>query len=786
MEQIKKQIYLNPYISRQHSFIPYIMKDERQLPLVMDGYEIDISTFSSNGNWGNYPYDININNCYGFSDDNGDYVNVDLLKTYFFNPERIPFREMVDIFNTLRSILYSAEYYRSILKNGEYVWVVDNPSFCEKIDINIYDELPLATKIDEKVGVHNDNSFAEYGGSNMLRFLFRAMGMFIVDKIYVTEDNGVPEIMYYSGIDGYINSMDKVRDSKECCNQGHFEFLGGNLFYGYLKYKKSKIEEEIKYWHNAICKNETHVLKEPYINLPIALNCECNTIGNYISTGIKIGEAPKGILSSMIREVVDESKLKYLRRSEITYCMKEGKQVPFDFILDVAKYKEGEDDVAEQYELTQPYLIGYPKNIKEPSSQIYYGDIIYQMDFLKNYHYKPSENEKGSSYADETTWEWDGGENTKYSGVIIKGNGFRTADDFFASPESEGWGMYSQKFNDKTSGTAEEEYDVWDNPEIAKDQGIFEFSHKCNIINGKAEKDVDGNITGWTETFKIEFIDFDKSDGVVHIFYEIGGRLKKSVDANTKKIVWGYNDNPSKMEYPLFADYVKAPKNNISPEMYLFLKKEFEVEENYTDEIIFKGDIQTNSIISVPEGDNEEIWVYKVKDKGYYLINNTIQECFSGDYLIIKQNKSMFHFNMKIVNRNGFTGIRYYERRGWKQHNYMDDSVQIYMLDDDFGRINILKNPSLVKNTTNVELVTYDKMDDDVVGLFYSDDARNLENNVLLMNDNDFGRVEMYVENSADVVIDRGFVSAFEMHYKLGEINTMEDMENYGNNFFGF
>ena len=32
--------------------------------------------------------------------------------------------------------------------------------------------------------------------------------------------------------------------------------------------------------------------------------------------------------------------------------------------------------------------------------------------------------------------------------------------------------------------------------------------------------------------------------------------------------------------------------------------------------------------------------------------------------------------------------------------------------------------------------------------------------------------------------VDRGAVSAKEMHYKLSECNSLEDMENYGNNYF--
>lgn len=35
-----------------------------------------------------------------------------------------------------------------------------------------------------------------------------------------------------------------------------------------------------------------------------------------------------------------------------------------------------------------------------------------------------------------------------------------------------------------------------------------------------------------------------------------------------------------------------------------------------------------------------------------------------------------------------------------------------------------------------------------------------------------------------NVEFDRGAAAAFENHFKLSECNTMEDLENYGNNYF--
>ena len=45
-------------------------------------------------------------------------------------------------------------------------------------------------------------------------------------------------------------------------------------------------------------------------------------------------------------------------------------------------------------------------------------------------------------------------------------------------------------------------------------------------------------------------------------------------------------------------------------------------------------------------------------------------------------------------------------------------------------------------------------------------------------------RISEDVSTKVDFSINRGSASAFELHYKLSECNTLEDLENYGNNFF--
>ena len=68
---------------------------------------------------------------------------------------------------------------------------------------------------------------------------------------------------------------------------------------------------------------------------------------------------------------------------------------------------------------------------------------------------------------------------------------------------------------------------------------------------------------------------------------------------------------------------------------------------------------------------------------------------------------------------------------------------------------------------------------------FIIDESDEMITNKVIMEDYNFGRSETLIENVDDVIMDRGYISAFELHYKMGEVNTMNDIVNYSNNIFG-
>ena len=96
-----------------------------------------------------------------------------------------------------------------------------------------------------------------------------------------------------------------------------------------------------------------------------------------------------------------------------------------------------------------------------------------------------------------------------------------------------------------------------------------------------------------------------------------------------------------------------------------------------------------------------------------------------------------------------------------------------------------LADTNIVVNADNAAVMDLTNMPEEVHGVFY--DITKVEEITppSIMFNQDFGMVETIIDNPQDVLIDRGFVSMYELHYKMGEINTLEDMENYQNNYFG-
>lgn len=528
MDIIKRQISLEGFKSRQHSFIPFIGID-------YDGMGNPI--FPTHGNWGEIPYDIDICRCRGY----------EILKTYFGYEEgdieaRVSFSELVKKYRILKNVIDNAVYYERINKGGEKIVNVFYPNLGEKYHINIIS--PNEDTDSDVFGVFNDNTFIDNGGLLMFNFILRAFGMFIVDSKHVV-DNYVPEIMYYTEIEEYLNRMRSMQNGEGCCAVDEFEMYGGTPFIVYLGGKSQEMKSEIDYWAKSLYLNNGEPVS-PEMSISLSLKSDFYNIGIYTVVDEETGEESSWVKNEEYY-TKEESKLKYLRHSKVSYCEK------IDENGIVINYKEElpfiliEKDNGEGFIVETPYKVGYPKNISteiEGDKIINYGDMIYR------------------------------------------------------------------------------------------------------ITTGETSDVID---------------------------YVIGGRL---VEENG---VWRYAD----------------------------------------------------------DGTDEH-----------------------------------------------YSGVRYSEVVPFEYQDYGSDPTLRYPMIKNGVEVNAFKYPELMTNASHVKV--YNIVDDIIVDVkFWLDEPTDKMNNLIIMEDYNFGRTEAIVENVDDVVIDRGYVSAFELHYKMGEINTMDDIVNYSNNIFG-
>lgn len=365
MEIIKRQISLEDFKSHQHSFIPFI-------GIKYDGMGNPI--FPTHGNWGEIPYDIDICCC-------RDYEK---LKTYFGYEEddieaRVSFSELVKKYRILKNVIDNAVYYERISKGGEKIVSVFYPNLSEKYHINII--LPDEDTDSNVFGVFNDTTFIDNGGLLMLNFILRAFGMFIVDWKYVG-NNYVPEIMYYTEIQDYLNKLRILQKGEGCCAVEEFEMYGGNDFLNYLGGKLHEIKTEVDYWAKSLYLINGEPVS-PEMSLTLSLKSDFYNIGIYTVTEVEgktiTGE---GWVEDGEYNIMEYSKLKYLRHSKVSFCeridenghvINYNEELPFILI----EKSSGEGFVAET-----PYKVGCPKNISteiEDGEVVNYGDMIYRI-----------------------------------------------------------------------------------------------------------------------------------------------------------------------------------------------------------------------------------------------------------------------------------------------------------------------------------------------------------------------------------------------------------------------
>lgn len=357
MDIIERKITLDEFKSHYHSLIPYVGIEH-------DG--IGKPIFPEHGNWGTFPYDIDLRKCEEFSD----------LEQYF-GGSRVSFLQLVEKYRLLTDIISKAYYRKKINKGGKEIVIDYHPSLSEKYSIEIVSSEVKENEegeVEEVVipyriwGSYPDDSFNKNGGLRMLNFTLNALGFFIVDSKYIG-DNYIPYIMCYTEINEYRRRMKKLRNSQECCIQDEFDRYGGEEFYTYLGGKLQEMDFEIDKWSKKIyIINDEPVSPELYLTL--SLNADFHNIGIY--SVLNGDEFDKVNHEKFLCRNKENSKLKYLRHSKVSYCEKKvgdeivEEQLPFILV---------EDEERGVLIAKTPYIVGYAKNIQLNFNK-FYGDLI--------------------------------------------------------------------------------------------------------------------------------------------------------------------------------------------------------------------------------------------------------------------------------------------------------------------------------------------------------------------------------------------------------------------------
>lgn len=369
MDVIERKINLEEFRSRRPSLIPYIGIE----------YRHGLPVFPEHGNWGEIPYDIDICKCSGY----------DNLKVYFgydgdSETARVSFRELVKKFRLLRRILDEADYFELIQKEGVETWVEYTPNLGEKHSLNVFSSLSEVPDGLTKVGLSEDDSFNKNGGVDMMRFLLKAMGVFMVDLKYVG-DNYVPEMMTYCETAEQLRTLRRLRKGEDCCADEEYELHGGDDFLFYVMGKVNEMEGEIRYWRNALYRDEDGNPVGPDMVLDVALSSDFHSVGIYTPVEGTGSEAEMVGSESGFTTGIETTRLPYLRSKKVNYCERTVDGEIFDEELPFILVEKGNDKLkaVNPYEFMANKVQNASTVVEDGTLQTY-GDVIHSFEIGGN------------------------------------------------------------------------------------------------------------------------------------------------------------------------------------------------------------------------------------------------------------------------------------------------------------------------------------------------------------------------------------------------------------------
>ena len=111
--------------------------------------------------------------------------------------------------------------------------------------------------------------FDNHSGFQLVNFTQTLIGRLIVPKSII--GSKVPDFVYYSEIQDILDTMDKIKNSEDCCTKSDYEAMGGDEMFLFLDTNSSTFDSEVEILkkHNLI----------PYVDIPLTLSCDIEDLG---------------------------------------------------------------------------------------------------------------------------------------------------------------------------------------------------------------------------------------------------------------------------------------------------------------------------------------------------------------------------------------------------------------------------------------------------------------------------------------------------------------------------
>lgn len=263
--------------------------------------------------------------------------------------------------------------------------------------------------------------FDNHSGFQLVNFTQTLIGRLTVPKSII--GSKVPDFVYYSEIQDILDTMDKIKNSEDCCTKSDYEAMGGDEMFLFLETNSGTFDSEVEVLkkHNLI----------PYVDIPLTLSCDIEDLGimfndeqewiagnkynigdivtyndvSYIATkenngvyNTKYDEVYFDTLNSnneivltnwqeyldlgnfSVEKIIEGEAVSQLKSFRTTRkCYTDN-----GFMLDgMLPYKEGTTELIKNnngyVELLPPFLVGVPFSVTTDNNGDKYGDVLYEI-----------------------------------------------------------------------------------------------------------------------------------------------------------------------------------------------------------------------------------------------------------------------------------------------------------------------------------------------------------------------------------------------------------------------